>query len=65
VTGALWSLLALASFTRIALVLAQVPQDPAWKPVLAWLPGAMWLTAGLLLVAAISSAGQSARRSAG
>ena len=52
VTGALWSLLAVAAFTRIALVIAQVPQDAAWKPVLAWVPGTLWLTAGLLLVAA-------------
>jgi hypothetical protein len=58
VTGALWSLLALAAFTRIALAIAQVPQQAAWKPVLAWLPGAMWLTAGLLLV---SAAGASRR----
>jgi hypothetical protein len=65
VTGALWSLLALAAFTRIALVLAQVPQSPAWKPVLAWLPGAMWLTAGLLIVGAMSSSRTSAQRSPG
>jgi len=64
VTGALWSLLAVASFTRIALVLAQVPQNAAWKPVLAWLPGAMWLTAGLLLVAAASTSRSPARRNA-
>jgi len=50
--GALWSLLALATFTRIALVIAQVPQNAAWKPLLAWAPGAMWLTAGLLLAGA-------------
>jgi len=55
VTGALWSLLAVAAFTRIALVIAQVPQDAAWKPILAWVPGAMWLTAGLLLVTATYS----------
>jgi hypothetical protein len=51
-TGALWSLLAIAAFTRIALVIAQVPQSAAWKPLLAWAPGAMWLTAGLLLAGA-------------
>jgi hypothetical protein len=58
VTGALWSLLAVATLTRIALVIAQVPQSSFWKPVLAWVPGAMWLTAGLLLVAASRSGGQ-------
>jgi hypothetical protein len=55
VCGGLWSLFAVAALTRIALVIAQVPQQPGWKPVLAWLPGAMWLTAGFLLVAAASS----------
>jgi len=55
VTGALWSLLAVAAFTRIALVIAQVPQNAAWKPILAWVPGAMWLTAGLLLVTAAAT----------
>ncbi|MCM2326306.1 MAG: MFS transporter [Lysobacter sp.] len=55
VSGALWSLLALATFTRIALVIGQVPQQAAWKPLLAWAPGAMWLTAGLLLVAAATA----------
>ena len=55
VSGALWSLLALATFTRIALVIGQVPQQAPWKPLLAWAPGAMWLTAGLLLVAAAAS----------
>jgi hypothetical protein len=55
VTGALWSLLAVAAFTRIALVIGQVPQSAGWKPVLAWAPGAMWLTAGILLVSAASS----------
>lgn len=53
VCGALWSLFAIAAFTRIALVIAQVPQAPAWQPVLAWAPGALWLTAGLLLAAAL------------
>ncbi len=60
VAGALWSLLAVAAFTRIALVLAQVPQQTAWKPAAAWLPGAMWLTAGLLLVAAATASRRAA-----
>jgi MFS family permease len=62
VSGALWSLLALATFTRIALVIGQVPQQAAWKPLLAWAPGAMWLTAGLLLVAAVASSRSPAPR---
>lgn len=64
VTGALWSLLAVATLTRIALVIAQVPQNSQWKPVLAWLPGAMWLTAGLLLVTAAYSSRYPAQRNA-
>jgi MFS family permease len=60
VAGALWSLLAVAAFTRIAFVLAQVPQQTAWKPALPWLPGAMWLTAGLLLVAAATASRRAA-----
>ena len=63
VAGGLWSLLALATFTRIALVIAQVPQQPAWKPLLAWAPGAMWLTAGLLLTAAVVSSRSPGRQS--
>ncbi len=55
VSGALWSLFALAAFVRIAFVIAQLPQQPAWKPVLAWAPGALWLTAGLVLAAAAMS----------
>ena len=64
VTGALWSLLAVAAFTRIALVIAQVPQQSAWKPLLAWAPGTLWLTAGLLLVAAALSSKRPARPAA-
>lgn len=55
VSGALWSLLAIAAFTRIALVIAQVPQDGAWKPVLAWLPATLWIAAGLLVLAAATA----------
>ena len=60
VTGALMSLLAVAALTRIALVIAQVPQQAAWKPVLQWLPGTMWLTA-VLLVAATTASRRAAR----
>ena len=64
VAGGLWSLLALATFTRIALVIGQVPQQPAWKAASAWLPGALWLAAGLLLVAAAASSRVPPRASA-
>ena len=55
VSGALWSLLALAAFTRIALVIAQVPQDGTWKPVLAGMPATLWIAAGLLVLAAATA----------
>jgi len=63
--GALWSLLAVAAFTRIALVIGQVPQSADWKPVLEWVPGVMWLTAGLLLVAAAGSSRRAGGRQPG
>ena len=62
VAGALWALLAVAAFTRIALVIAQVPQQAAWKPVLAWAPGGLWLAAGLLLAGAAATASRRAAR---
>jgi len=61
VSGALWSLLAVAAFTRIALVIAQVPQDGTWKPVLAWLPATLWLAAGLLVAGAATASRRGAR----
>ena len=62
VAGALWALLAVAAFTRIALVIGQVPQQAAWKPVLAWAPGTLWLAAGLLLAGAAATASRRAAR---
>ena len=61
VSGALWSLLAVAAFTRIALVIAQVPQDGTWKPVLAWMPATLWIAAGLLVLAAATASRRGAR----
>ncbi|MBK7659531.1 MAG: hypothetical protein IPJ28_10435 [Betaproteobacteria bacterium] len=40
---------------RIALVIAQVPQDGTWKPVLAWMPATLWIAAGLLVLAAATA----------
>jgi len=62
VAGALWSLLAVATLTRIAMVIAQVPQQPEWKPLLAWAPGALWLTAGLLLASTTGARAPAAPR---
>lgn len=49
-TGGLFALLAIATFTRMALVAAQLNKDPAVSAMLVWLPGLAWMVAGLLLV---------------
>ena len=49
-TGGLFALLAIATFTRMGLVAAQLNKDPAVSALLVWLPGLAWLVAGLLLV---------------
>jgi len=49
-TGGLFALLAIATFTRMGLVAAQVNKDPAVGALLVWLSGLAWLVAGLLLV---------------
>lgn len=47
--GGLFALLAIATFTRMALVAAQLNKDPAISAMLVWLPGVVWAAAGLLL----------------
>lgn len=49
-TGALWSLLALAAFARIAMLAAELNKDPAYAGLLTWLPVAAWAVAGVLLL---------------
>jgi MFS family permease len=49
-TGGLFALLAIATFTRMGLVAAQLNKDPAVSALLVWLPGFAWVCAGLLLV---------------
>ena len=49
-TGGLFAMLAIATFTRMGLVAAQLNKDPAVSALLVWLPGLAWLVAGLLLV---------------
>lgn len=49
-TGGLFALLAIATFTRMGLVAAQLNRDPAVSALLVWLPGLAWLVAGVLLV---------------
>lgn len=50
VTGSLFSLLALATLARMALVSSQLNKDTLVGPVLAWLPSAVWVVAGVLLL---------------
>lgn len=49
-SGGLFALLAIATFTRLGLVAAQLNKDPAISALLVWLPGLAWMAAGLLLV---------------
>jgi len=51
--GALFAVLALATFARIAMNAAGVA--PEFKSLLPWLPGMAWLAAGLLLIFALSA----------
>jgi len=50
VTGGMFSLLALAAFSRIAMVASQFNKDAQFAPLLPWLPTALWSAAGLLLL---------------
>ncbi len=50
VTGALFSLLALAAFARVAIVAAELNKDPPFIALLGWVPAAAWALAGLLLL---------------
>ncbi len=49
-TGALFSLLALATFARMAVVAAQFNKDPQFAALLGWTPVAVWALAGALLL---------------
>jgi MFS family permease len=49
--GTMFSMLALATVTRIGVVLAGVPKDAAWAPLLGWAPVALWLAGGLAMAA--------------
>jgi MFS family permease len=50
VTGAMFSLLALAAFARIALVSSQLNKDAQFAPLLSWLPTASWAVAACVLL---------------
>jgi hypothetical protein len=49
-TGGLYALLALATLARMAIVAAQLNQQPAFAQMLLWLPAALWALGGLVLV---------------
>ncbi len=54
ITGALFSLLAIATFARMMIVWTAVNKDPTFAAVQPWLPVAAWmLAAGLLLLIAL------------
>ncbi len=63
-TGGLWTLLAVATFARMALVAAQLHTDALIKPLLAWLPAALWATAALVLVALVARSRSAAQAGA-
>jgi hypothetical protein len=50
VTGGMFSLLALAAFSRIAIVASQLNKDAQFAPLLTWLPAVLWVAAGLVLL---------------
>jgi hypothetical protein len=50
VTGAMFSLLALAALARMVLVASQLNKDVLFVPLLPWLPSATWAVAALLLL---------------
>ena len=54
ITGALFSLLAIATFARMMIVWTELNKDPTFATIQLWLPTAAWtLAAGLLLVIAM------------
>ncbi|MBK7767558.1 MAG: hypothetical protein IPI44_16635 [Sulfuritalea sp.] len=63
-TGGLFSLLAIATLARIALVATQLNKDPAVSAMLVWVPAATWVGAGLLLAWLILRQSGLARQSA-
>ena len=52
-SGALASLLALATLGRMAIVASGAAQDESWAALRAWAPGLMWLLAGALLLVSV------------
>ena len=52
-TGAMFSMLALATAARIAIVAAQLPKDPGIAGMLAAAPVIAWVLAALLLALAL------------
>ena len=50
VTGAMFSLLALAAIARIAIVATQLNKDPLVAPLLSWAPAVAWIAGGAVLL---------------
>lgn len=65
ITGALFSLLAMATFARMMIVWTELNKDPTFSAIQPWLPVAAWmLAAGLLLVIALRRRDEGALQSA-
>lgn len=47
--GTMFAMLALATLVRIGAVLAGLPKNAAFAPLLAWLPAALWVLGGVLV----------------
>jgi MFS family permease len=47
--GTMFAMLALATLVRIGAVLAGLPKNAAFAPLLAWLPVALWVLGGVLI----------------
>ncbi|MGZ5165199.1 MAG: MFS transporter [Burkholderiales bacterium] len=58
ITGALFSMLALAAFARIAIVAVELNKDPAYAAVFTWVPVAAWALAGLMILMLLPKARQ-------
>jgi hypothetical protein len=55
-TGALFALLALATFARMAIVATELNKDPAFASALLWIPAATWALGAVLALALLPAA---------
>ncbi len=60
-TGALFALLALATFARMAMVATELTKDPAFASALLWIPAVTWALGAVLALALLPAALKLAR----